>query len=266
MALLFYGANASSHCCEEVVVSVSNRWVTFDCFGTLVDWRAWFAEVLGPLGGRTAADVARAYHAHERVVERDYPHRAYKDVLVTALERATGERGVRLPSHDARTILTAGWPSMRLFDDVEAMLAELRANGCRLAVLTNCDEDLFAVTHRLFKVPFDLVLTAERVRGYKPERWHFRGFEKLTGVVRPNWVHVANSWYHDIAPARELGVRHVWLDRDRTGEDGGSVTVRIESAFEVPSTIRALFAGAETAASRVERGRPDERIMSAAVC
>jgi 2-haloacid dehalogenase len=247
-------------------VSVSNRWVTFDCFGTLVDWQAWFAEVLGPLAGHIAGDVIRAYHARERVVERDYPHRMYKDVLVTALERATAERGVRLSPHDARTILTAGWASMRLFEDVEAMLAELRANGCRLAVLTNCDEDLFAITHRLFKVPFDLVLTAERIRGYKPERWHFSGFEKLTRVVRPNWVHVANSWYHDIAPARTLGVRHVWLDRDRTGEDGGSVTLRVQSALEVPSTIRRLFAGAETAASPVEGFTLDDRIMSTAVC
>ena len=247
-------------------MSVSNRWVTFDCFGTLVDWQAWFAEVLLPLGGSTAADVIRAYHAHERVVERDYPHRAYKDVLVTALERSTAERGIRLSPQDARAIWTAGWASMRLFDDVEAMLAELRANGYRLAVLTNCDEDLFAITHRLFKAPFDLVLTAERIRGYKPERWHFRGFEKLTGVVRPNWVHVANSWYHDIAPARALGVRHVWLDRDRTGEDGGSVTPRIQSALEVPSMIRGLFAGAEAAASRIDGFRPDERMMSAAVC
>jgi 2-haloacid dehalogenase len=224
---------------RRFVVSFSNRWVSFDCFGTLVDWQAWFADVLGPLGGEAAANVIRAYHAHERVVERDYPHRSYKDVLATALSRALAERGASLSPQDARTILMQAWPSMRLFDDVEEMLAELRSRGYRLAVLTNCDEDLFAITHRLFRVPFDLVLTAERVRGYKPERWHFRGFEMLTRVVRPQWVHVANSWYHDIQPARALGVRHVWLDRDRTGEDPGA-SVRVHRALDVSGVVETL--------------------------
>jgi 2-haloacid dehalogenase len=224
---------------RRFVVSFSNRWVSFDCFGTLVDWQAWFAEVLGPLASEAAPDVIRAYHAHERVVERDYPHRSYKDVLAIALSRAMGDRGVRLPPRDARAILLEAWPSMRLFDDVEGMLAELRSQGYRMAVLTNCDDDLFAITHRLFRVPFDLVLTAERVRGYKPERWHFRGFEILTRVVRPHWVHVANSWYHDIAPARALGVRHVWLDRERTGEDPGA-TVQVHRATDVAGAIERL--------------------------
>jgi 2-haloacid dehalogenase len=140
-----------------------------------------------------------------------------------------------------------GWASMRLFDDVEAMLAELRSRGYRLAVLTNCDEDLFAITHRLFRVPFDLVLTAERVRGYKPARWHFRGFERMAGVVRPHWVHVANSWYHDIAPARALGVRHVWLDRDRTGEDPDG-SIQVHRAIEVASIVECLLQSHSTLA------------------
>ena len=220
-------------------MAFSNRWVSFDCFGTLVDWHAWFAEVLGPLGSHTSTDVIRAYHAHERLVERDYPHRSYKDVLVTALGRAAADCGIHLSSQDARNILMAGWASMRLFDDVEVMLAKLRANGYRLAVLTNCDEDLFWTTHRLFTAPFDFVLTAERVRGYKPERWHFSGFERLTGVSKSNWVHVANSWYHDIAPARALGVRHVWLDRDRTGEDPGA-SVRVHNANDVAGVVESL--------------------------
>ena len=214
-------------------MSFSNRWVSFDCFGTLVNWQAWFAEVLGPLGSHTSTDVIRAYHAHERLVERDYPHRSYKDVLVTALSRAAEEHGVRLSPQDARNILMAGWTSMRLFDDVEAMLAELRANGYRLAVLTNCDEDLFAMTHMQFRAPFDLVLTAERIRGYKPAAWHFLAFERVTRVDRRDWVHVANSWYHDIAPARALGIQHVWLDRDRTGESGVLALAHVHSAVEV---------------------------------
>src|SRR4029453_5914399 len=103
---------------RRFVVLLSNRWVSFDCFGTLVDWQAWFAEGLAPLGALTAAGVIRAYHAHERLVEREYPQRSYKDVLVTALERATRECGVYLSPQDARTILLQAWTSMRVFDDV----------------------------------------------------------------------------------------------------------------------------------------------------
>jgi len=220
-------------------VSFSNRWVSFDCFGTLVDWHRWFAEVLGPLAGEVAADLIRAYHDHERVVERDSPHRSYKDVLAIALSRAMEERGVSLPPQDASTLLTQAWPSMRVFDDVEGMLTALRSRGYRLAVWTNCDDDLFAITHRLFRAPFDLVLTAERVRGYKPERWHFRGFEMLTRVARPDWVHVANSWYHDIAPARAFDVPHVWLDRDRTGEDPRG-SVQVHQAIDVVCAVESL--------------------------
>ena len=245
---------------------VCHRWVSFDCFGTLVDWQSWFAEVLGPFGSRTAGEVIRAYHVHERAVEREKPQRSYKDVLATALVRATAEQGVALSHTEARTLVTRTWGSMRLFDDAEAMLAALRAKGYRLAILTNCDEDLFAVTHRLFKAPFDLCVTSERIRGYKPEPWHFRGFELLTRVSRPDWVHVANSWYHDIAPARSLGVQHVWLDREGTGEDGGPATLRLQSAVDVPYAVKRLFAAGEIPLSMAGASRPHCNVASAAVC
>jgi FMN phosphatase YigB (HAD superfamily) len=123
----------------------------------------------------------------------------------------------------------------------EALLAELRAKGFRLAVLTNCDDDLFEMTHRTFRAPFDLFVTAERVRGYKPAPWHFRAFELITGARRDEWVHVACSWYHDIAPAQALGIRRVWLDRERTGQDPRCASVRVHSAPDAACAIDALF-------------------------
>jgi 2-haloacid dehalogenase len=71
------------------------------------------------------------------------------------------------------------------------------------------------------------------VRGYKPAPWHFLAFERITRVDRRDWVHVANSWYHDIAPARALGIHHVWLDRDRTGEPGVPALAHVHSAADV---------------------------------
>jgi 2-haloacid dehalogenase len=199
--------------------------------------------MLAPIVGERAEDIVRAYHASERVVERDTPHRSYKDVLATSLRHAATECGVRVSTLDAQSLASA-WGSMRLFDDVETMLAELRQMGCRLAVLTNCDDDLFEVTHRAFRRPFDFFLTAERVRGYKPAPWHFRGFERVARPGKSDWVHVACSWYHDIAPARALGIKRVWLDRERSGEDPSYASAHVHSAGDVARAVAGLFEGA----------------------
>ena len=217
------------------------RWVTFDCFGTLVDWQTAFAAILAPLAGDQTTEVVRAYHACERRVERDRPHTPYKDVLVASLRCAAAESGVRLSETDARR-LPQSWDAVRPFADTEPMLAALREKGYRLAVLTNCDDDLFEVTHRTFRAPFDLFLTAERVRGYKPAPWHFRAFERLTGVRRRDWVHVACSWYHDIAPTQALGITRLWLDRERTGEDPASASAHVHTAREAVEAIDRLLA------------------------
>jgi 2-haloacid dehalogenase len=187
--------------------------VTFDCYGTLVDWQNGFTSMLSSLAGHRAGDLARAYDEHERRVESERPHRSFKDVVVRTLLRSAEELGLRVSDAAARGVLDL-WSMLRPFDDAEPLLAALRANGYRLAVLTNCDDDLFETTHRTFGTPFDLFVTAERVRGYKPAPWHFRAFELLTGVQRADWVHVAASRYHDIEPARALGIKHVWLDRN----------------------------------------------------
>src|SRR5688500_1238986 len=201
--------------------------------------------MLSRFAGERAADVVKAYHVSERQVECQQPHRSYKDVLVQAVVQAAAGRGVRLSDEEAQT-LPRSWGSMRLFDDVEALLAELRAAGFRLAVLTNCDDDLFEMTHRTFRAPFDLVVTAERVRGYKPARWHFRAFELITRVRREDWVHVACSWYHDIAPAQALGMSRVWLDRDRTGEDPRLASAHVHTAAAADGAIERLFQTTES--------------------
>ena len=126
------------------------RWITFDCFGTLVDWQAGFASALRPFAGDRTAELLRAYHAHEAVLERLTPHRSYKDVLVTALLRAARDCEVPISIEAARALPDA-WASLPVFDDVEPMLAELRQRGWKLAVLTNCDEDLFAATQQRFR-------------------------------------------------------------------------------------------------------------------
>ena len=106
-------------------MSARMRWITFDCFGTLVDWQTGFADAIRPFAGERTEDVLSAYRAHEAVVEREKPHRSYKEVLVAALARAAKESDLTL-SVEAVRALPQAWATMRVFDDVEPMLAELR--------------------------------------------------------------------------------------------------------------------------------------------
>jgi len=211
------------------------KWITFDCFGTLVDWRSGFSRILEPLTGKLTGNVLDAYHRHERLAEAEQPFHCYKEVLAVALSRGAQDVGLALNQEQAR-VLSREWHKLQLFDDVEDALAVLRLAGWKLAVLTNCDEDLFERTHRRFRERFDLVVTAERVRSYKPAVAHFKFFQQQMGVSTEGWVHVACSWFHDIAPAREMGLRHVWLDREREGERAEG-TLRIHSAAELGGAL-----------------------------
>lgn len=218
------------------------KWITFDCFGTLVDWNRGFEAILRPHFGERTAEVIKAYHKFERELEKEKPHRLYKDVLAYGLILAAKKLGIALSDAEARALPRA-WGRMAVFADVEKMLAGLRGMGCKLAVLTNCDDDLFAQTQRNFQKPFDLVITAEQVGDYKPSLAHFRRFAEVTGASSRDWVHVACSWYHDIAPAREMGIPRVWLDRDKTGDDANAATARVETAAEVPNAIQRIDSG-----------------------
>ena len=216
-----------------------SRWVTFDCYGTLMDWSSGLGDLLAPIAGEQASEVAAAFSGWQLELEKQGPVGSHKQVLKSALLCAAGERGVRLTDADART-LTRSWSALRPFADVEAMLAALRARGYRIGVLTNADDDLFEITHRSFATPFNLFVTAERVRGYKPEPWLFRAFERLTGVERGDWVHVGSDWYHDIAPAQALGVSRVWLDREGSAPSGAAL--RAASGMDVVRAIDQHFA------------------------
>jgi 2-haloacid dehalogenase len=207
---------------------MANRWVTFDCFGTLVDWHTGFSAAFRPFAGDRLGEFLAAYHRHERAAEAERPHRLYRDVLETATRRAATDLGIPLTDEQA-TELPRTWGRLPVFPDVESELTALRDAGYRLAVLTNCDLDLFAATQKNFGQPFDLVVTAEEVKDYKPAQTHFRRFFRVSGVKPGDWVHVACSFFHDIGPAKELGIRRIWVDRDGTGEDPADATLRLPS-------------------------------------
>jgi 2-haloacid dehalogenase len=214
--------------------------VTFDCFGTLVDWHSGFADILRPAAGERTAELIRAYHGFELTLEQARPHVRYRDVLERGIARAAAQIGLSLTEAQARS-LPERWDALRPFDDVEPALAALRADGCKLAVLTNCDVDLFARTHASFRHRFDLVVTAEQVMDYKPSLAHFHWFWRASGVEARDWVHAACSWYHDVQPAREMGIRRIWVDRDRTGDDPTAATLRIDDVRGLPSAVERVL-------------------------
>lgn len=218
---------------------MTDKWITFDCFGTLVDWHKGFADILRPVAGSRTAELIKAYHQFERPLEIETPHRLYREVLAEGVARAAAKIG--LPLTDAqKESLPQRWGTQSVFADVEPALAELRAAGWKLAVLTNCDLDLFAQTHRAFKQPFDLVVTAEQVKDYKPSLAHFHYFRRVSGAQFDQWIHAACSFYHDIGPAKQLGIRRIWVDRDNTGEDPAVATLRIKSLAELPGAVAKL--------------------------
>lgn len=216
-----------------------DRWVTFDCFGTLVDWHSGYHQILSPIAGDRTEALIRAYHEAERAIETERPHRLYKDVLAAGLEQGAQKIGLSLPKDDAEVIVRH-WGELPFYGDVGAALGALRAAGWKLAMLTNCDNDLFAKTLAKFPVKPDLAVTAEMVRSYKPELGHFQRFQQESGVERRNWIHAACSWFHDIAPARRMGVKRVWVDRDKTGHDPAAATRVLPDVRGLPKTVAEL--------------------------
>lgn len=194
------------------------RWATFDCFGTLVDWRhgiATGAELLFPGRGQ---ELLELYNTHERQVQRETPAMRYGEVMAESLRRATRDAGLELSDDDA-SVLAATIPYWPVFPDVRQGLAELRAAGWRLALLTNCDNVFIGESQRRLGVHIDAVVTAEHVGSYKPNHNHFTQFEESFGATRDNWVHVGEGYFHDMEPAHALDIPRVWINRQGLTDD-----------------------------------------------
>ncbi|WP_028921491.1 HAD family hydrolase [Pseudonocardia acaciae] len=226
------------------------RWATFDCFGTLVDWRHGIgtsAELLFPGRGEQLLD---SYNRHEHEVQAESPGMRYREILAESLRRACRDAGLRLNPDDA-SILGCTMPFWPVFADVAANLEELRAAGWRLALLTNCDNDIIGETQRRLGVPIDAVVTAEAVGAYKPAHHHFTRFEESFGATRDRWVHVAQSYFHDMVPASELGIPRVWINRHSDGSDPSIADAVRSDLTDLTSTVQAVHAAA---VSRPPRG------------
>jgi 2-haloacid dehalogenase len=189
-----------------------DRWATFDCYGTLIDWNGGLLGQLKRLFGvRDAPRLLERYHELEPEVQGER-FLTYRQVLTTTLERLAATEGLAIPE-GGTDALARSLPEWQPFPEVPAALAELRRRGWRLAILSNSDLDLIAASREQLGVPFDRTIVAEEIGSYKPNHGHWDTFFERTGADPEGHVHVAASLFHDIAPARELGLRSVWVNR-----------------------------------------------------
>ena len=216
---------------------VSDRWLTFDCFGTLIDWRHGIrttGELLFPGRG---AEFLDAYVTVEAEVETEGSFRRYRAVLTETVRRVAQRMSVDLKPDDA-TALVSTIPYWPPFADVGPALSELRREGWKFALLTNCDRDIIALTQRRLPVSFDAVVTAEDVAAYKPSPAHFLLFKSTFGTSADEWIHVAQSYYHDIRPTSELGIRRIWVNRQGEPDDPALADAMITGLAELPEAVR----------------------------
>jgi 2-haloacid dehalogenase len=216
---------------------MADRWVTFDCYGTLVDWWTGMGDAARSVAGDRGSELLDAYHEQELILEADRPVHSYRYVLTEGLRRAGRRTGIDVG--DAYEFVRV-WTEMPVFGDVGPALAALRESGWKLAILTNCDDDLIAGTQRHVPAEFDMVVTAEQVGSYKPDLDHFREFAARSGVGEGDWVHAACSWMHDILPAARIGIPRVWVDRDRSGHPPGVASVVVADMTRLPTVVAEL--------------------------
>jgi 2-haloacid dehalogenase len=189
------------------------RWATFDCYGTLVDWNGGISSELEKLFGVEHAErLLHRYHELEPEIQAASPGSSYREVLTVALERLADEAGLPLPEGET-SALARSLPSWPVFPDVRPALTEARERGWRLAILSNTDRDLIDASIAAIGVPFGAAIVAGDIGSYKPAPRHWEAFREHTRVEPGGHVHVAQSLYHDIGTATELGIPAIWINR-----------------------------------------------------
>jgi len=202
--------------------------VTFDCYGTLIDWRGGIRTAFLEAAARdgvelSAEDVLRVYGEVEPVVEEEM-YRSYRAVLTETARRVGARLGWPI-SLDRATFLPESLATWTPFPDTNAALDRLARSGYTLGILSNVDDDLLAGTRRHFTTGFEIIVTAQQVRSYKPAHGHFTVARQRIGPRR--WLHAAQSYFHDVVPAVSLGIPVAWINRHRQATpEGGARPAR----------------------------------------
>ncbi|MHC4094162.1 MAG: HAD-IA family hydrolase [Planctomycetota bacterium] len=204
--------------------------VSFDCYGTLVDWETGITDAFKAAAARDGlelepADIIAAYHQVEPAVQADV-YRSYREVLGEVALRVADRLDWQLAPDEA-AFLADSLPDWPVFADTRPALQRLKSRF-RIAILSNVDDDLLAGTIARIGVDFDWTVTAQQIRSYKPAHGHFLEALRRVEGDRDRLLHAAQSLFHDIRPASQLGISAVWVDRKAEGlgeEDLGPVRV-----------------------------------------
>ncbi|MFN2387047.1 MAG: HAD family hydrolase [Thermoanaerobaculia bacterium] len=197
--------------------------ITFDCYGTLIDWesgiRRAFEDAAAAAGRELPEGYAVSAHAEIEPQVEAAGYRSYREVLTETAMRAAAGLGWRISRKEAG-FLAASVPSWPPFPDTNGALLRMADAGHALGILSNVDDALLEATRQHFPVHFDLLVTAEQVRSYKPAHPHFLAAKERIGGRR--WLHAAQSDFHDVVPARQLGIPVAWINRkgERAGREG----------------------------------------------
>jgi 2-haloacid dehalogenase/putative hydrolase of the HAD superfamily len=198
--------------------------VTFDCYGTLIDWesgiRDAFLEAAREDGVSLSPEKVLAAYAEIEPEVESGPFRPYREILAETARRVASRLGWKLEAERGR-FLAESLASWHPFADTNPALRRLAAAGCRLGILSNVDDDLLESTRRRLEISFDPIVTAAQVRSYKPAPAHFlEARRRLPPGTR--WLHAAQSYFHDVVPCRSLGIPVAWINRknEKAGASG----------------------------------------------
>ena len=211
---------------------MKNILFSFDCYGTLIDWEDGIYNALKPVFKRHGIEVEREeilklYSQIEPELEREY--KPYKVVLKMAAERIFYAYGVNVADEEKEVFVRSIY-TWKPFNDVKEALVEIKRYG-KIAIISNTDEDIIKASIENIGVHFDFVVTAEKVKAYKPSLKVFEFAYKMFGVDKSKWIHVGQSVFHDIIPAKKFGLKTVLIKR----RGFGATPVVEESAdFEFP--------------------------------
>jgi 2-haloalkanoic acid dehalogenase type II len=220
--------------------------LTFDCYGTLIDWETGLLAALRdalPEVDVGDDELLEAYAGHEAEAERP-PYRSYREVLGTGLRGVAADLGLEV-DEEAVARFSECVPDWPAFPDSAEALDRLHERY-RLGVITNCDTDLFAASNEKLGVTFDWVVTAEMARSYKPAPAAFELAFETIDVPRGRILHVAQSLFHDHVPAKQLGLTTVWIDR-RLDRPGAGATPPAEATPDARYPSMQAFADAVSA-------------------
>ena len=227
------------------------QWLSFDCYGTLVDWETGISDAVGRVFAfhgvrKTRSEILALFADAEPKVQMSGEFLDYRRVLRDVMQIMAWEAGIRLREPDADS-LADSLPQWPVFPDAPDALHDLKTRY-KLAVISNVDDDLFRLSEKALGVQFHAVITSNLAECYKPDLNVFYEAQEVLGQEvmgdnRGQWLHVGESLYHDIGPANRLGIDSVWVNRPDRG--GGTRHTDAVPSLEVPdlATLARLARG-----------------------